>query len=121
MGSDGGRGQLVGAGRNAEGAVLRQAQVLRRFGMALPVGADVAAGQGRDTNLNTYTPLRMADRPALDIRLVAGLAAPVGLDEPATTVVAPAIGNAIFAATGARVTHPSRNRPAAVLAAIGTP
>jgi isoquinoline 1-oxidoreductase subunit beta len=30
---------------------------------------------------------------------------PVGLGEPGTTVVAPAIGNAIYAAVGARLRH----------------
>jgi isoquinoline 1-oxidoreductase subunit beta len=42
---------------------------------------------------------------------------PVGLGEPATTVVGPAIGNAIFNAVGARVRH-LPIRPEAVLAAL---
>jgi isoquinoline 1-oxidoreductase beta subunit len=40
--------------------------------------------------------------------------APVGLGEPATTVVAPAIGNAIFAAAGVRL-YQLPIRPDAVL------
>jgi len=42
---------------------------------------------------------------------------PVGLGEPGTTVVAPAIGNAIFAAVGARLRH-LPIRPSAVLQAL---
>ena len=38
-------------------------------------------------------------------RFVDGTEAPVGLGEPATTVVAPAVANAIFAAVGARLRH----------------
>ncbi|MFN9928649.1 MAG: hypothetical protein ACK53I_17105 [Phenylobacterium sp.] len=47
----------------------------------------------------------MADVPELDIEFIASTEAPVGRGEPATTVVGPAIGNAIFRAVGARVRH----------------
>ena len=40
-----------------------------------------------------------------DIDFVTSTDLPVGLGEPATTVVGPAIGNAIFSAVGARVRH----------------
>ena len=86
--------------------------------MTLYEGTDFVAGQVRDTNLNTYTPLRMGDVPELDISFVDSVEVPVGLGEPATTVIAPAIANAIFAATGARVTHIPITS-AAVLAALG--
>ena len=42
---------------------------------------------------------------------------PVGLGEPGTTVVAPAIGNAIFEAVGVRLRHLPIT-PEAVLAAL---
>lgn len=71
--------------------------------MALHEGTRFEKGQVRDTNLHSYTPLRMADVPELDIELIDSPHAAVGLGEPCTTVVAPAIGNAIFAAVGIRV------------------
>ena len=86
-----------------------QAQVegaaLWGLSMALHEGSEFVNGQPKDTNLDTYTPLRMGDVPEVDVELLASTEAPVGLGEPATTVVAPAIGNAIFAATGARLRH----------------
>ena len=50
-----------------------------------------------------YTPLRINQVPELVIEFLPSDQPPVGLGEPATTVVAPAIGNAIFAAVGLRV------------------
>lgn len=47
----------------------------------------------------------MGDTPEVEIEFLPGTATPVGLGEPGTTVVAPAIGNAIFAASGARLRH----------------
>jgi len=85
--------------------------------MALHEGTAFARGEVQDTNLNTYTPLRMAEAPELDISFVDSSEVPVGLGEPATTVVGPAIGNAIFSASGARLRHLPITT-AAVLAAI---
>ena len=55
--------------------------------------------------------------PELDIEFIDSTEVPVGLGEPATTVVAPAIGNAIFAAVGARLRHLPM-RPAALHKAL---
>jgi CO/xanthine dehydrogenase Mo-binding subunit len=57
----------------------------------------------KDRNLDTYTPLRMADVPELDIRFMESTEFPMGMGEPPLIAVAPAIGNAIFAASGKRV------------------
>jgi CO/xanthine dehydrogenase Mo-binding subunit len=85
--------------------------------MALHEGTEFVNGEVKDTNLNTYTPLRIGDAPEIEVEFVPSTEAPVGLGEPGTTAVAPAIGNAIFAATGARVRH-LPIRPQAVLAAL---
>jgi isoquinoline 1-oxidoreductase subunit beta len=73
--------------------------------MALHEGTEFVKGQVSDTNFDSYTPLRIGDVPELDIEFIDSTEVPVGLGEPATTVVAPAIGNAIFAAVGARLRH----------------
>ncbi|OYU69151.1 MAG: aldehyde dehydrogenase [Alphaproteobacteria bacterium PA2] len=85
--------------------------------LALHEGATFKDGQIQETNLGRYTPLRMKDVPDLEIEFVKSDQPPVGLGEPATTVVGPAIGNAIFAAVGARVRH-LPIRPQAVLEAL---
>jgi CO/xanthine dehydrogenase Mo-binding subunit len=103
-----------GAEAQVEGAALWG------LSMALHEGTEFLKGQPKDTNLNSYTPLRMGDVPIVEVELLPSTEVPVGLGEPATTVVGPAIGNAIFAASGARVRH-LPIRPAAVLQALNTP
>lgn len=103
-----------GALAQIEGAALWGAS------MALHEGTEFINGQIRDTNLDTYTPLRMADVPELEIEFLPSIETAVGLGEPATTVVGPAIGNAIFAAVGARLRH-IPILPADVLAALKPP
>ena len=98
-----------------------QAQVegasLWGLSMALHEGSEFVKGQPKDTNLDTYTPLRMGDVPDVEVEFLPSTKVPVGLGEPATTVVAPAIANAIFAAAGVRVRH-LPIRPDAVLQAL---
>jgi CO/xanthine dehydrogenase Mo-binding subunit len=84
---------------------------------ALYEGTEFTKGQPKDTNLDSYRVLRMGETPEIDIEFIPSTETPVGLGEPATTAVAPAIGNAIFAATGARVRH-LPIRPQDVLAAL---
>ncbi|MBT8083799.1 MAG: molybdopterin-dependent oxidoreductase, partial [Woeseia sp.] len=85
-----------GAMAQAEGATLWGVS------LALHEGANFENGQVKERNLNAYTPLRMADVPELDIRFMDSTEMPVGLGEPPLIPVPPAIGNAIFAATGIR-------------------
>ena len=86
-----------GALAQAEGATLWGVSI------ALHEGTAFENGHVRDTNLDTYTPLRMADVPELDLKLMQSTEHPMGLGEPPLIAVAPAIGNAVFAATGKRV------------------
>jgi isoquinoline 1-oxidoreductase beta subunit len=73
--------------------------------MALREGTELVNGQPKDTNLNSNPVLRMSDVPEVEVEFLPSTEMPTGLGEPATTPVAPAIANAIFAATGARVRH----------------
>ena len=87
--------------------------------MALHEGTAFEKGRVKDTNLDTYTPLRLADTPELDISFVDSTEVPVGLGEPATTIVGPAVANAIYQAVGARLRHIPIT-PDAVKAALAT-
>ncbi len=86
-----------GAMAQAEGATLWG------LSLALHEGASFDRGEVSQRNLDQYTPLRMADVPELDIRFMESTEFPTGLGEPPLISVAPAIGNAVFAASGVRV------------------
>jgi len=94
-----------------------QGGALWGLSMALHEGTEFSRGQPKATNLDSYPLLRMGNVPEIDIEFLPSTEVPVGLGEPATTPVAPAIANAIFAATGARC-RDLPIRPQAVLQAL---
>lgn len=99
-----------GAMAQAEGAAL--------WGVSLTLheGTRIERGQVAARNLDTYTPMRMSDVPDLDIAFMDSTEFPTGLGEPPLIAVPPAIGNAVFAATGKRL-RDLPIRPEAVLKA----
>jgi CO/xanthine dehydrogenase Mo-binding subunit len=86
-----------GVRAQTEGALL--------FGLstALKERGSVANGAFEQKNFDEYEILRMDEVPEVELHVVESTERPTGVGEPGTAAVAPALGNAIFAATGARV------------------
>ncbi|MGC1169562.1 MAG: molybdopterin cofactor-binding domain-containing protein [Candidatus Acidiferrales bacterium] len=63
----------------------------------------IAGGQVQQANFDTYPVLRIADMPKIEVHLVPSHEAPGGIGEPGVPSTAPAVANAIFAATGKRL------------------
>jgi isoquinoline 1-oxidoreductase subunit beta len=75
------------------------------WGLSAALWGEITVEHGRtvQSNFNDYRVARMRDTPAIDIHLVVNHESPSGVGEPAVPGVAPAIANAVFAATGRRV------------------
>jgi isoquinoline 1-oxidoreductase len=75
-------------------------------------------GRFEQSNFHDYVPIRLSQVPKIDVEIIQSGHHPSGVGEPASTVVAPAVANAIFNAIGVRVRHMPIT-PDMVLAAIG--
>ncbi|HZB92659.1 MAG TPA: molybdopterin cofactor-binding domain-containing protein [Stellaceae bacterium] len=94
----------IGTAVNPDGARAQvEGAALWGLSIALFEQATLRDGGIEQTNFDGYTPLRMADLPELDVSIIANGQPATGTGEPATTVVGPAIANAVFNAVGARV------------------
>jgi isoquinoline 1-oxidoreductase beta subunit len=60
-------------------------------------------GQVEQSNFNDYVPLRINQMPRIEVYIVESTEKPTGVGEPGTPVIAPAVANALFAATGKRI------------------
>jgi isoquinoline 1-oxidoreductase beta subunit len=75
------------------------------FGLSAALWGEVtiAGGKVRQTNFNNYRILRGNEVPAIEVQLLESDEPPGGIGEAAVGLVAPAICNAIFAATAKRI------------------
>jgi len=75
------------------------------FGLSAALWGEVTLANGRvqQTNFNNYRVLRGNELPLLDIELLDSDEPPGGIGEASVAVVAPAICNGIFSATGKRL------------------
>jgi isoquinoline 1-oxidoreductase beta subunit len=64
-----------------------------------------SGGRVEQSNFNNYRMLRIDEVPVIEAHVVASTENSGGIGEPGTVVVQPAIANAVFAATGVRITR----------------
>ena len=74
------------------------------FGMSLTYYGKITAKDGaiEQSNFDSYQMLRMPEAPKIHVEIVESNERPTGVGEPGVPVIAPAIINAIFKATGKR-------------------
>jgi isoquinoline 1-oxidoreductase subunit beta len=93
------------------GAVVNPAGVAQQiesgicFGLsaALKGGVTIKNGRVEQTNFHQYDLVRMDEMPKVEVHIVPSQAASGGIGEASTPGIAPAVCNAIFAATGKRI------------------
>lgn len=67
---------------------------------ALMSAVNLQDGKVVESNFHDYKVARIQDMPDVDVHIVPSAAPPTGVGEPGTPVIAPAIANALLAATG---------------------
>ena len=75
------------------------------YGLSAALWGEITVDKGRvqQFNFDSYRVMRHNEVPAIDITLIESREKPGGIGEPATSLMAPALANAVFAATGKRV------------------
>ncbi len=85
--------------------IKRQVESAIVFGLsaALYGKIDIEAGEIRQGNFDSYPIMRISEMPKVEVYIVASTEQPSGIGEPGLPPAAPAVCNAIFAATGKRI------------------
>ncbi|HYG70520.1 MAG TPA: molybdopterin cofactor-binding domain-containing protein, partial [Anaeromyxobacteraceae bacterium] len=75
------------------------------YGLSAALRGEIAVKDGAivQGNFDAYEPLRMREMPKVEVHVVPSTAEPGGMGEPALPPIAPAVANAVFAATGERL------------------
>jgi isoquinoline 1-oxidoreductase beta subunit len=96
----------VDCGKVVNPAIIeQQIQSGIAFGLTAAVKGGITIDKGRvqQANFNTYDMLRIDEMPQVEVHIVASTANAGGIGEASTPGIAPAVTNAIFAATGQRI------------------
>ena len=80
-----------------------EGSVVWGLGAVLKPAITVKNGRVQQKNFDTYDLLRMKEAPAVEVHLMESDGPPTGTGEPVVPGVAPAILNAVYAATGHRI------------------
>jgi isoquinoline 1-oxidoreductase subunit beta len=85
--------------------VKRQIESAIVYGLTAALYGKITFKDGRveQSNFHDYRMLRMNEMPKVEVHIVPSTEAPGGIGEPGTPAIAPAVANAIFAATGKRI------------------
>jgi len=75
------------------------------YGLSAALHGEITFEKGRvqQSNFHDYTPLRMSEMPEVEVHIVESKESMGGVGEPGLPPIAPAVANAIFAATGKRL------------------
>jgi isoquinoline 1-oxidoreductase beta subunit len=73
------------------------------LGAALHEAITVEGGAVKESNFDSFPLITMAEMPKVEVHIVPSVAAPTGAGEPGLPPTAPAVANAIFAATAKRI------------------
>jgi isoquinoline 1-oxidoreductase beta subunit len=73
------------------------------LGAALHDAITLKDGEVEQSNFHDYQSLRINEMPKVEVHIVPSTAAPTGVGEPGVPVIAPALANAVAAATGRRL------------------
>ena len=75
------------------------------FGLTAALKGAITLKRGRvqESNFFNYQMLRMPEMPVVEVHIVKNREAPGGVGEPGVPPIAPAVANAVFAATGKRI------------------
>ena len=75
------------------------------FGLTAALYGEITVDRGRvmQSNFHDYRVLRMDEMPVIEVHLIPSTESPGGIGEAGTTAAAPALANAIYAATGIRL------------------
>ena len=77
------------------------------FGLSAALKGEITIERGRvvQANFKDYPILTLPEMPQVEVHIIARQDEPGGVGEPGVPPIAPAVANAVFAATGRRIRH----------------